>query len=386
VGLFEIAVLLAWLAIVLLIWMGYQLIAQNGRLLLRVEALERQLGDVVGLTFTSTPAATIGESEQDVLYEIPEQSEPAAPPGIAMGTVLHDFELPDLAGVQHLRSDWLGQRLLMVFISPYCRHSRALVSDLASLQATPAQTWPTPLVVSTGSVDENRRLVERTGLTCALVVQEEMEVGALFEVAATPMAYLVDEEGRTASPLAAGRAAVLGLAACSTSSDYPPFIEAPSATLLQAETTPAPVNGARYQGGLEVGSIAPSFNVPGLHGGTVALDQYRGKPLLLVFTDPIAPTCADVVTHLEQAHRSGDAVDIVLIAHGEIESNRSWASEHDLTMPIGVQHHWDVSREYGLLAAPIAYSVNEDGGIAAPVAMGTDAILDLSQSLLRTVR
>lgn len=379
-GLLEVAVLLAWLAILLCLWLVYQLVAQHGRLLLRLEALERRLSDLGGLSSARDSNETAREPGSDEAFELVDEEEHVGPPGIPPGTVLHDFELPDLAGRQHLRSDWLGQRLLMTFVSPSCRHSQALLADLAAVRATPAPTWPLPVLVSTGSTEENRRLVERSGLTETVLVQEEMEVGALFEVAATPTAYLVDEDGRTASPLVAGRAAVLGLAASAWSGDAAPRVETPSADLFDAETTPAPVNGERYLVGLEVGSRAPGFELPGVDGRTVGLDQLRGKPALLVFTDPTHPPCGEVAVRLEAVHRLGSGPSTVVIARGDLETNRAWAAEHGLTPPIGLQHRWDVSRAYGLLATPVAYLVDERGNVAAPVAVGADAILDLAAS------
>ena len=383
-GLLEVAVLLAWVAVPFMLWGMFQLVAQNGRLLLRVEALERHLSDLVGLTLASSPSKADDDHETDGLDEIPEDEDLDDATGLPTGTVLHDFELPDLAGRQHLRSHWSGQRFLMIFVSPYCRHSRALLADLADLHTAPSPTWPKLLLISTGSNEENRRLVERTRLTSTVLVQEEMEVGALFEVTATPMAYLVDEDGRTASTLAAGRAAILGLAACSElDGEMPLLVGQPSPELLHAATTPAPVNGARYQGGLDVGSLAPRFDLPGLDGGTVALDRLRGKPVMLVFTDPIGPSCDEVAPRLEEIHRARAGLSVVLIARGDPEANRAWAARHRLTLPIGVQRHWDVSREYGLLAAPIAFLVDERGAIAAPVAVGADAILDLCDGAVR---
>ena len=110
-GLLEIAVLLAWIAVLLGLWAIVQLTAQNGRLLLRVEALERHLGDLVGLSATSFTSEPTPDSDADDAIT-------ASEPGVPTGTVLHDFELPDLSGRQHLRSEWLGQRLLMIFVSP----------------------------------------------------------------------------------------------------------------------------------------------------------------------------------------------------------------------------------------------------------------------------
>lgn len=103
-GLLEIAVLLAWLAIVLCLWAVYQLVAQNGRLLLRMEALERHLGDMVGLS----PAVYAGQlASADETADESHSDESGGPPGIPPGTVLHEFELPDLdPGATRAGSTW----------------------------------------------------------------------------------------------------------------------------------------------------------------------------------------------------------------------------------------------------------------------------------------
>ena len=378
-GLLEIAVLLAWFAILLCLWIVFRLVAQNGRLLLRMEALERHLGDLVGLSSAPFETQANDQADLDEAPEARDEADTGDEPGVPTGTVLHDFELPDLAGRQHLRSDWLGQRLLMIFVSPYCRHSRALLPDLTALRASAPASWPLPLLVSTGSIGENRRLVILAGLDEIVLVQEEMEVGALFEVTATPTAYLVDADGRTASPLVAGRTAILGLAASSTAGGETARVESPSPELMDAVTTPAPVNGARYLGGLDGGSLAPGFDLPDLTGGTVALDQFRGKHVLLVFTDPSHPPCGDLAAQLERLGGADSGRAIVLIARGDLETNRAWATEHGVTLPIGLQQHWDISREYGLLATPSAYLVDERGYIAAPAAFGADEILNLAE-------
>jgi peroxiredoxin len=271
----------------------------------------------------------------------------------------------------------------MIFVSPYCRHSRALLTDLAALLATPSPNRPVPLIVSTGSTEENRRIVERLGLTCPFLVQEEMEVGALFNVPATPMAYLVDEDGRTASHLIVGRMAILGqIVATHPAGDEPPATPL-SPALLEAETTPAPVNGERYARGLEVGEIAPSFTVPGLDGRPVALSQFRGERVLITFTDLIGPPCAEALVRLEAVHQSGKGPSVVMVARGDPEANRVWAAGHALTMPIGLQRHWDISRDYRLLATPVAVLVDERGLVAAPIALGEDAIVDLCAASMR---
>jgi len=65
------------------------------------------------------------------------------------------------------------------------------------------------LVVSTGSVQDNQTL----GLHSPVVLdQTGMSIGSKFGAVGTPMAVLVDAEGKIASELEAGAQAVLALA------------------------------------------------------------------------------------------------------------------------------------------------------------------------------
>ena len=96
----------------------YQLILQNGRILLRLDALER----------AGAGPRVSGE---------PQEPLPA-------GSVLHDFELPLLAGGSMTLSQWRGQRLLLIFFDPACVFCQKL---LPSLPHTPAIAT---LIISTG--------------------------------------------------------------------------------------------------------------------------------------------------------------------------------------------------------------------------------------------
>ncbi len=71
----------------------------------------------------------------------------------------------------------------------------------------PAGT-PELLAISTGAVQENRLLALRS----PVLLDSGMCVGQQFGVAGTPMAVLIDAEGRVASEVAAGADAVLALA------------------------------------------------------------------------------------------------------------------------------------------------------------------------------
>ena len=70
-----VAAVFPWLLIVACAWLGYQLVRQNGRILLRLEAIERKLA----------PQSQAQRRESA---------------GLPVGSTAPDFELPDLAGVR----------------------------------------------------------------------------------------------------------------------------------------------------------------------------------------------------------------------------------------------------------------------------------------------
>ena len=101
---------LAWLAILVGGWLGWQLLRQNGRLLLRLEELEKRLD---ALEF----------DEGDGLA------------GLPLGNEAPAFELPDLAGERKSLAQYRGQPLLLIFFNPDCGFCRDLAPKLAALAA-----------------------------------------------------------------------------------------------------------------------------------------------------------------------------------------------------------------------------------------------------------
>ena len=132
--------------------------------------------------------------------------------------------------------------------------------------------------------------------------------------------------------------------------------------------------------GLEVGTQAPLFRVPRVGGGEVTLDDYLGRPLLLMFSDPSCGPCNRVAPQLQALHRRTPDIEVILISRGDQKLNLQKAQEFGLTFPVGLQRHWEVSLLYAMFATPIAYYINEHGVIAANVAEGPNAILTLLTS------
>src|SRR5262249_28419624 len=154
--------LLPWLLIAVGTFLGYQLVLQSGRILLRLEAIERQLG-------ARAPVQRI---------------ESAALP---VGAVAPDFELPDLAGVRRNLSQLRGKEVLLVFFNLKCGFCAKMAADLAALPIEGGEGRATPLVITSGDADENRRFIERYGIRCVVLLQAQMEVASQFRVHGTPM-------------------------------------------------------------------------------------------------------------------------------------------------------------------------------------------------------
>jgi peroxiredoxin len=338
-------------------WLGYQLLVQNGRLLLRIEALEEQL-------------ATLMEDSE---------SNDSAPSGLPVGSAFFDFALPTLAGGTTALSDWWGRSILLIFFNPECAFCRQMLPDLAQLEPNPQDGRPVPLVVSTGDTEANRQLMDSYGVRCPVLLQERNEVAQLCWVNGTPMGYLLNERGATVSPLAVGAAAVLALASVprldgisageqsiGSGNGYTPF-----GSLAPSQTN---------RKGLPAGTEAPGFRLPGVDGGELSLDEFRGRRVLLVFWDPECQFCDELAPKLQEFHCEVPGARTLIISRGGAEANRRAIVKHGITIPVVLQHHWEISRAYGMLATPIAYLIDEAGAIAAPVAVGTDKILALATS------
>src|SRR5881628_1883311 len=101
-GLLVFGFVLAWLAILAGGWLGWQLLRQNGRILLRLDELEKRLNE---LEFGGAD-----ESE-----------------GLSLGSDAPEFELLDLVGERRSLTQFRGQSLLLIFFNPACGFCRDMM-------------------------------------------------------------------------------------------------------------------------------------------------------------------------------------------------------------------------------------------------------------------
>jgi peroxiredoxin len=402
-------VVFPWLIVGLFValgsWLGFQLVQQNGRILAHLEMLEQRLGQPgpfaapgadlssglpppVGAPGVAVPQAVYDallqrlEALEERLGQLPQAAPaPPMPAGLPVGSPAPEFMLPDLSGGLRALSEFRGRRLLLIFFNPHCGFCTQMAPDLAALPTDGAEGYPVPLVVSTGDADGNRQLVEEHGIRCPVLLQQGMEVAAAYDAHGTPMGYLLDEQGQIASELAVGAVALLALAGAAGLGANGRNGHDP---LAARQNGHAALGGRRSladskinRNGLSVGTRAPDFRVPRLDGGELALDEYRGRRVLLVFSDPKCGPCDQLAPHLEQFARQTQEVQVMMVSRGDAAANRAKVEEHGLTFPVGLQNQWEISREYAMFGTPIGYLIDGDGAIAADVAVGAEPILAL---------
>ena len=125
------------------------------------------------------------------------------------GQLAPAFELPDLAGATRSLGDFSGRDVLLVFWNPACGFCQRLLADWKEWEsAGRLERRPHAVVISTGSVADNQAM----GVRSPVLLDAAFEVGPMFGATGTPMAVLIDSEGRIASEVAAGGPAVLALA------------------------------------------------------------------------------------------------------------------------------------------------------------------------------
>jgi peroxiredoxin len=310
-----------------------------------------------------------------------------------------------------------------------CGFCDSLAPELARLQAALEKQKVQLVLLSRGEARLNQEQAAEHGLKCRILLMKDEERPAPFEHEGTPVAYLLDEEGRVAAPLAGGADRVLALAmevaspepsASGAGISMPPPSEHPVGETPQPHRLSLPrfllkqeiglgdvikrmtsafgikpcVGCERraallnrwlvFSGiggtGLKAGTPAPAFQLPDLQGRAVALEEYRGRRILLVFSDPQCGPCDELAPDLARLHREygKDGMGVIIVGRGSAEENRRKAEQHGFEFPVLLQDRkWKVSKEYGTLATPVAFLIGEDGVIARDAAVGRDAVLAL---------
>jgi peroxiredoxin len=344
----------------------FQVVQQQGRILLRLDGIEGRLrrpdqGDGLQVAHHAGAHAADGVEHADPL-------------GLPPGTLVAPFALPDLDGRAVRLEDFRGRRVLLAHWSPECGFCDLVAPELAALQHDRRHTEL--VLVSWGDRDANRTLALEHGLDCPILLLDGAAPPEPFTDMGTPAAYLLDEDGRVTRPVAIGADEVAALAREASR----------RRTRLRTEK---PLHESRIErDGLKAGTPAPAFALPDVRGGSVALEDFRGRRVLLVFSDPDCGPCQDLapgLAALDREHRD-DGLQLIMVGRGDPQRNRAKATEHGIEFPVVLQDRWKLSKEYGIFATPVGFLIGEDGVIERDVATGGEQILALARQGLRKER
>ena len=205
-----IALFVTWAALACGAWFVYQVVRQNGRLLVRLEAVENELAQMA--TAGGTPRARPFGDRSLAGSRINRS-------GLSPGTPAPGFRLPRVDGPEISLSEYAGRRVLLVFSAPDCGPCNTLAPKLEefSRQVTGVEL----LMVSRGDADSNRRKIAEHGLTFPVALQRQWEISREYGKFVTPMAYLIDERGVIATSVAEGVAPILALLSTAVSDEGP---------------------------------------------------------------------------------------------------------------------------------------------------------------------
>jgi peroxiredoxin len=320
-------------------WFLMHLLGQNGRLLVRVEALEARLGAGADAPSGAPSGASSGNGTQQGA-------------GLPVGSQAPPFSLEDLHGEKLTLKSLLssGKPVLLVFTDPGCGPCTAMLPEIARWQEEHSEGL-TVALVSRGGAEENRAKAQEHGLTDVLL-QEDWEVSEAYRVKGTPSAVLVTPDGKVGGPAANGADAI-------------------RSRVGQVVSPRAPVPMTK-----KVGEVAPEVKLPDLDGRIVELNDFGGEETMVLFWNPACGFCQRILPDLREWEEDPPerAPKLLVVSAGTEESNR----EIGLSSTVVLDQNFAAGRAFGAAGTPSAVLVDTEGRIATEVAVGAQAVLEMA--------
>jgi thiol-disulfide isomerase/thioredoxin len=136
-----------------------------------------------------------------------EDEDEEALPVPAIGALAPEVKLRDLDGALVDLAERRGRATALIFWDPDCGFCRQMAPALKRWEENAPPGAPTVALISEGSVEDNKA----QGFRSLVLIDDDFAVGKSFGADGTPMAILLDAEGRVASDLVEGQDDVLTL-------------------------------------------------------------------------------------------------------------------------------------------------------------------------------
>jgi peroxiredoxin/uncharacterized membrane protein YphA (DoxX/SURF4 family) len=344
-------------------WFLVHLLRQNGRLLVRLEAVEDSIGAGGSVVAPSQNGSAVHQEAE----------------GLPVGTEAPQFSLSGIYGetltLDALRSS--GKKVMLLFTDPGCGPCNALLPEVGRWQEEHANRLTLSLV-SRGQVEENKAKAQEHALE-NVVLQKDWEVSESYEVRGTPSAVLISPEGKISSPVAGGAEGIRGLLSYAVGERAQLPMQPHQ---HQAEGQPCPNCGKVHAAAptmpaaRQIGEPAPEVKLPDLEGTTVELEDFRGEETLVLFWNPGCGFCQQMLPDIKQweENRPETAPRLLFVSAGTEEANRNM----ELSSQVVLDQHFAAGREFGASGTPSAVLVDAEGRIASEVAVGAPAVLGLA--------
>jgi thiol-disulfide isomerase/thioredoxin/uncharacterized membrane protein YphA (DoxX/SURF4 family) len=310
-----------------------QIVRQQGRVLLRLDALEQ---------------AAVAEPGQKAQVIAPEL-------GLPLGTKAPEFVLNALDGGRTRLADLLKRNkpVLLLFSHPGCGPCQSLFPDIGNWQNDLEEDL-TIAVISEGPAADNRSHAKKHDIR-RLLLQKEREIAERYLANGTPSGVLVAANGTITSHLAQGTDAIRSLVGAIASQRH--------AGTLTAET-------------VAVGDPAPDLSFDALSGEKIALSNLRGQKTMLLFWNPRCGFCQRMLPELKdwEATALPGSPRLIVLSTGAPSENRAMGLRS--TIVLDVQSR--AASAFRAHGTPMAILLDGEGRVASPVAAGKDAVFELA--------
>ena len=118
--------------------------------------------------------------------------------------------------------------------------------------------------------------------------------------------------------------------------------------------------------GIQVGNVAPDFQLPNLDYEPMSLNELRGKPVVLNFWATWCPPCVDEMPYLQEIHEEYSDKGLILLAINIGESPttvENFLQNNNLALPVLLDVGGVVAQQYSILRVPTTFFIDGDGVI-----------------------
>jgi thiol-disulfide isomerase/thioredoxin/uncharacterized membrane protein YphA (DoxX/SURF4 family) len=345
-------------------WFSVRLLRQNGRLLMRMEALEARLAPGDGAV---TPR---------------NGTRPA--PGLPVGSPAPGFNLSGLYGealtLEALRAP--GKPIMLLFTDPKCGPCTALLPDIGRWQREYAEKLTVSLI-SRGDPEENRTKSSEHGLT-GVLLQKDWEISEAYRAKGTPSAVIVRPDGTIGSSVVAGSEAIKDLVARA--------LRTP-AQLLRGPAPrggPCPKCGKAHPNGDDgakramlaapkIGEPVPEIKLEDITGKEINFKEaFEAEETLVLFWHPGCGFCRGMLPELKEWEENPPkgAPKLLVVSAGDKKTSEAMG----LNSPVVLDQQFAAGRAFGASGTPAGVLLDPEGKVASEVAVGAPAVLGLARA------